>query len=78
MTEVTPDQRPLASNWVPFTDTKPRCGEVYWLLNTLHGCMLAHLDNEGRWRSIDVNGDVFDLEDTYTHWDLCREPAVYE
>lgn len=81
MTDEVPntseEQRPLAAGWVSFADTMPLAGECYWILDTNRYRMLAHLDNQGIWRSFDIHGRPFKLVETYTHWTQCREPAIY-
>ena len=74
----TSEQKSLAPHWVAFSHTNPRCGEYYWLLDTQGFRMLAHFDNESRWRSFDVHGEPFELVETYTHWTSLREPAVHD
>lgn len=66
----------IGPHWIPLAGNEPRRGELYWLLDTQRFRLIAHLDREGQWSGIDVDGNLFQLQEAYTHYTPIREPSV--
>lgn len=73
---VTEEERDIGPHWIPLAGNTPARGECYWLLDTQRFRLIAHLDRDGQWSGIDVDGKLFQLQDSYTHYTFIREPSV--